>query len=44
MDAPQGFEPRFAVPKTDVLPLDEGAAPFINYAAIIHGFLVVVNL
>lgn len=25
LDAPQGFEPRFAVPKTDVLPLDEGA-------------------
>ena len=25
MDAPQGFEPRLGVPKTPVLPLDEGA-------------------
>lgn len=25
MDAPQGLEPQYLVPKTSVLPLDEGA-------------------
>ena len=41
LDAPQGFEPRFTVPKTVVLPLYEGAAS--KASVIIYRLINVVK-